>query len=61
MANWIVLDTSSGTWFSASRAVLLNYETLTEDEQETLEEGSDNERNELGDIKGKSLADWYSR
>ena len=61
MANWIVLDTSSGTWFSTSNAVLLNYETLTSDEQEIMEEGSDSERNELGDIKGKSLADWYSR
>lgn len=61
MANWIVLDTDSGTWFATSSAVLLNYDTLTKDEQEVLDKGSDNERSILGDFKGKSLADWYSR
>lgn len=61
MANWIVLDTDSGTWFATNSAVLLNYDTLTKDEQEILDDGSDNERSILGDFKGKSLADWYSR
>lgn len=54
---WYVLDTSSGTYFCLSGAVLINSADLSSDEIEILEEGSDSDRNKLAIAKGDLLPD----
>lgn len=52
---YYVLDLDSGTYFSVSRAVLINSADLSEDELDVLENGSDMDRSELGDEVGTYL------
>jgi len=47
-----ILDTVSGTFFSASNAVIIDLDKLSEGEIETFENGSDSDRRELGETYG---------
>ena len=47
-----ILDTVSGTFYSASGAVMVNLDNLSEEEIETFENGSDSDRRELGETYG---------
>lgn len=51
----VLLDVESGTFFDAGNAVLIDTRTLTPDELELLNEGSDNDRGLLGSERGQRL------
>ena len=50
--NCIVLDLASGTYFSAVTAVLIEWSSLTEEQQDIIENSSDTERCLLADEVG---------
>jgi len=47
LSRHVILDCSSGTFFDASHAVIIDTDALTPKELETLNEGSDSDRVEL--------------
>jgi hypothetical protein len=42
--DYIVFDIESGTYFAAANTVLINWNTLNEEQREIMIEGSDTER-----------------
>jgi hypothetical protein len=50
--DYVMLDMQSGTYFCAADAVLINWEELTEDQRDTMINGSDGERCDLADDIG---------
>jgi len=60
-SRYVVLDCTSGTFFNAAHAVLIDVDALPEGlEKSMLNEGSDTERRELADIHGIDLETWSS-
>ena len=51
----VLLDVTSGTFFCAADAVLLDTRALTPEELDLLNEGSDSERRDLGEERGTDL------
>lgn len=44
LSSYIILDLRSGTYFAATDAILIDLNTLTTEQQEEFEEGSDIDR-----------------
>jgi len=51
--DYVVLDFESGTYFAASNSVLINWSNLTEEQVDTMVNGSDTERILLADEIGE--------
>lgn len=51
-SNCIILDLRSGTYFAAADAILIDLNTLTTEQQEEFEEGSDTDRLLIADEVG---------
>jgi hypothetical protein len=59
LSRYVVLDCTSGTFFNAAHAVLIELDDLPEGlEESMLDEGSDTDRCELADIYGIDLEAW---
>ena len=50
-----VVDTTSGTYFPASSAYLLDLRKLSDQELEDFNEGTDSDRSKLGERHGASI------
>ena len=50
--EYVVLDLQSGTYFCAADAALIHWDKLTEEQQDTMINGSDTERCLLADDIG---------
>lgn len=55
LSGWVVLDLSSGAYFDASQAYLVNFSKLPGSMQEAFCEGSDSERREIAEMLGIDL------
>lgn len=51
----VLIDCTSGTFFGADTAYLVNTRSLNPEELDTLNEGSDSERCELAESSGQDL------
>lgn len=58
LSRHVVLDCTSGTFFNAAHAVLLDVEQLTAEQRDTLNEGSDLERCDLAETISQDLEHW---
>jgi hypothetical protein len=59
LSRYVVLDCTSGTFFNAAHAMLIDVDALPEGlEESMLNEGSDTDRCELADIHGIDLEAW---
>ena len=58
LSRYVVLDCTSGTFFNAAHAVLLDVDQLTPEQHDTLNEGSDLERCDLAETIGQDLEHW---
>ena len=58
LSRYVVLDCTSGTFFNAAHAVLIDVDNLPEGLEESINEGSDTDRCELADIYGIDLETW---
>lgn len=56
LSYWIILDQRSGTFFGADQACLIDTRTLTPEELQLLNEGTDTDRLLLADDHGKKIA-----
>ena len=56
LSRYVVMDTESGTFFSAEHACVIDTTDLNPEELDALNEGTDTERALLADIYGKCIA-----
>lgn len=54
----VVLDLSSGIFFGANEAFVIDTRQIPPDELEVFNEGSDSDRREIGEQYGTDLEDW---
>lgn len=54
---YVCLDIESGMFFCASNAYIFDTRSLTENELDLLNDGSDSDRSELADTHGACLSD----
>lgn len=52
LSSCIILDLRSGTYFAAADAILIDFNTLTTEQQEEFTEGSDTDRLLIADKVG---------
>lgn len=58
LSRYVVLDCTSGTFFNAAHAVLIDVDSLSPEEDEILNEGSDTDRCDLAASCGIDLETW---
>lgn len=58
LSRYVVLDCTSGTFFNAAHAVLIDVDALPDHDEAILNEGSDTDRCELADAHGIDLEAW---
>jgi hypothetical protein len=59
LSRYVVLDCTSGTFFNAAHAVLIDLDGMTYPEDTmNLNEGSDSDRCDLADVYGIDLETW---
>lgn len=55
LSYWVVIDMTTGAFFGADNCCLLDTRSLCEDQLETLNEGTDEERADLAEELGIEL------
>ena len=58
LSRYVVLDCTSGTFFNAAHAVLIDLDSMLPDDTQDLNEGSDSDRCDIGDTYGVDLETW---
>lgn len=58
LSRYVVLDCTSGTFFNAAHAVLIDVDALPDHDEALLNEGSDAERCDLAETYGIDLETW---
>jgi hypothetical protein len=56
LSRFLVLDLCSGTFFQAENSCLIDWQSLSEEERDTFENGSDTDRMLLADSHGQSFS-----
>jgi len=57
MADFLICDLDTGTYFSASNAVIIDLDALDEDKQDDFVEGSDSNRCVVAEEHGNYIED----
>lgn len=60
LSRYVVLDCTTGTFFNAVHAVLIDCDQLSTAELQSLEDGSDLDRVDLAESVGQDLEQWSS-
>jgi hypothetical protein len=55
LSRFLVLDLCSGTFFQAENACLIDWQSLSDDQKEAFEHGSDTDRMLLADQHGQAF------
>lgn len=58
LSRYVVLDCTSGTFFNAAHAVLIDVDQLPPELEDELNEGSDLDRIGVGETHGQDLEKW---
>lgn len=58
LSRYVVLDCTSGTFFNAAHAVLIDVDQIPPELEDKLNEGSDLDRIDVGEAHGQDLEKW---